>query len=378
MRVARYIALFVALAAFACKGTSPTAPTSVAPPSVTATRIVSVAANLAFGAVEVGRSAELTITIGNTGTSTLTITGIAVPGGYSAGWTGGLIAPGSSQQVAVRFAPTTVQAYDGTLTINGDQTAGANTVALTGSGRTATPTMATITGTATEVGGAPLAGANIEVRDGPDAKKYVVTDTSGAFTMSGLQPGAVILRAWKTGYVDTDQPVSLTAGGLLTLSFVVPKTGGSVPTTPGPTTPGPTTPGPTTPIPPTSPSVTSYDEQILALVNNHRRSIGKPDLVMVKVIWDQAYGHSLNMATGAVAFGHTGFDARIATIRASLGSSGYGSENVAMGYTSAASVVSGWLGSSGHRANIESNATRTGISAVKSASGTWYYTQIFY
>jgi uncharacterized protein YkwD len=123
--------------------------------------------------------------------------------------------------------------------------------------------------------------------------------------------------------------------------------------------------------------VTTYDEQILALVNDHRRSIGKPDLVMVTVIWDQAYGHSLNMATGAVGFGHTGFDGRITTIRAALGS-GSGSENVAMGYTSAASVVSGWLGSSGHRANIESNATRTGISAVKSAGGTWYYTQIFY
>jgi uncharacterized protein YkwD len=141
----------------------------------------------------------------------------------------------------------------------------------------------------------------------------------------------------------------------------------------------PPTPVPPTPVPPTPPSsATAYDEEILALVNDHRRSIGRSALVMNQTIWAQANGHSRNMATGAVGFGHTGFDSRVATIRALLGSGGSASENVAMGYSSASAVVSGWLGSPGHRANIEGNATRTGISAVRSASGTWYYTQIFY
>ena len=49
-----------------------------------------------------------------------------------------------------------------------------------------------------------------------------------------------------------------------------------------------------------------------------------------------------------------------------------------MGYPSAAAVVNAWLGSAGHRANIEGSATRTGVSAVKSGGGAWYYTQIFY
>ena len=114
------------------------------------------------------------------------------------------------------------------------------------------------------------------------------------------------------------------------------------------------------------------------MINAHRASIGKPALQRSQLIWDQANAHSRNMASGAVPFGHDGFSARIAAIRAALGSNGSGSENVAAGYTSAAAVVGGWLGSSGHRANIESSATRTGISAVRSASGTWYYTQIFY
>ena len=84
------------------------------------------------------------------------------------------------------------------------------------------------------------------------------------------------------------------------------------------------------------------------------------------------------MASGRVPFGHDGFDARIATIRAALGSGGSAGENVAMGYNSAAAVVNAWLGSAGHRANIEGNSTRTGISAVQTSTGTWYYTQIFY
>jgi uncharacterized protein YkwD len=84
------------------------------------------------------------------------------------------------------------------------------------------------------------------------------------------------------------------------------------------------------------------------------------------------------MASGKVPFSHDGFDARIAAIRAALGSGGSGAENVAMGYSSAAAVVNAWLGSAGHRANIEGNSTRTGVSAVKSTGGVWYYTQVFY
>jgi len=100
--------------------------------------------------------------------------------------------------------------------------------------------------------------------------------------------------------------------------------------------------------------------------------------VKSQVIWEQANMHSQNMASKKVPFGHDGFADRIAAIRAALGSSGSAAENVAAGYGSAAAVVNGWLGSAGHRANIEGNSTRTGVSAVKSGDGVWYYTQVFY
>jgi uncharacterized protein YkwD len=266
--------LLLALAASACGKDSLTTPTTpTTNPPAANTRVVSLSGSLAFGAVEIGKTSDLTLTVGNSGTGTLSVTGITSPAGYTPNWTNGTIAPGGSQQVTVRFAPTTAQSYGGTLTVNGDHTSGTNTASLSGAG--------------------------------------------------------------------------------------------SAPATP---------PAP----PPVPPSATAYDDEILALVNDHRRTIGKPALVMNSVIWTQANGHSRNMASKTVPFGHDGFDARVAAIRAALGSGGSAAENVAMGYPSAASVVSAWLGSAGHRANIEGNSTRTGVSAVKSSDGVWYYTQVFY
>jgi uncharacterized protein YkwD len=360
--------------------------------------VISLGGSLNFGAVELGKTSELTLTVGNSGTGTLSVTGITVPGGYALNWTSGAIAPGGSQQVAVRFAPTAAQAYDGTLTVNADHTSGTSTASLSGRGAAPAPALATITGTAAEPGSGALGGVTIEIRDGPDAKKTTTTDASGTFTLPGLQPGSVTVRASKSGYSDTDQRTSLVAGGVVALTFTVPKVAAPAPTPPPPTPPTPTPPTPTpptpappppappppTPPPPTPPppapptSATAYDDDILRLINDHRRSIGKPALAKNQVIWEQSNGHSRNMASGRVPFGHDGFDARISTIRAALGSGGSAGENVAMGYNSAAAVVNAWLGSAGHRANIEGSSTRTGISAVQTGTGTWYYTQIFY
>ena len=368
--------LLVALAASACGKDSPTAPTPASNSTTgsagsAATRVVSLSGSLTFGAVEIGKTSELTLTIGNTGTGTLSVTGITVPGGYTPTWTSGTIAPGASQQVAVRFAPLAAQSYDGLLTVQGDHTAGFNAAPLSGTGAARAPARATLTGTATEQGAGVLGGATIEIRDGPDARTWTTTDEAGRFTLAGLQPGDVTVRASKSGYTDTDQRITLAAGGVAALNFAVPKI--AAPAPPGPA-PLPPTPPPTTP----PPGPTAYDDEILQLVNNHRLSIGKPALSKNQVIWEQANGHSRNMVSGAVPFGHDGFDARAAAIRAALGSGGSAAENVAMGYGSAAAVVNAWLGSAGHRANIEGSATRTGISAVKSSGGVWYYTQIFY
>ena len=382
MRSLCRVAILVALAASACEKAGPASPSPSSTAASTATRVVSLSGNLAFGTVEVGKTSELTLTIGNSGTGTLSVTGITCPGGYTPGWTSGTIAPGASQQVTIRFAPLAAKSYDGTLTVHGDHTAGTNTAPLSGSGAERAPARATLTGTATEQGAGVLSGATIEIRDGPDARTWTTTDEAGRFTLAGLQPGDVTVRASKTGYTDTDRRITLAAGAVAALDFTVPKAAASAPPNPAPLppTPPPTTPTPPppTPLPAPAPGPTAYDDEILQLINDHRRSIGKPALAKNQVIWEQANSHSRSMASGTVPFGHDGFDARIAAIRAALGPGGYPAENAAMGYGSADAVVSAWLGSAGHRANIEGNSTRTGVSAVKSSSGVWYYTQVFY
>ena len=382
--------LLAVLVCASCEKSNPAAPS---PSPQAGTRVITLSGNLAFGSVEAGKTSESTLTIGNSGTGTLSVTGITVPDGYTLNWTSGSITPGGSQQVTVRFAPTAARTYDGTLTVNADHTSGTSTASLSGRGAAPEPALAAITGTAAEQGAGALGGATIEIRDGPDAKKTTTTDAMGAFTLTGLQPGSVTVRASKSGYSDTDQRISLVAGGVVALTFTVSKAATPAPTPPPPAPPTPAPPTPTPPPPAPPPpappppappppappsSATAYDDEILTLINDHRRSIGKPALAKNQVIWEQANGHSRNMASGKVPFSHDGFDARIAAIRAALGPGGSGAENVAMGYSSAAAVVNAWLGSAGHRANIEGNSTRTGVSAVKSTGGTWYYTQIFY
>lgn len=117
----------------ACGGgdSSPTGPSGTPTPS-TPTRAIAVSGNLSFGDVAVGSSRDATFTIANTGTATLTVSGMSVSGGLAsyltASWTNGTIAPGATQTVNVRFQPTTAGSYTGTLTVNADHTSGSNTL----------------------------------------------------------------------------------------------------------------------------------------------------------------------------------------------------------------------------------------------------------
>ncbi len=53
-------------------------------------------------------------------------------------------------------------------------------------------------------------------------------------------------------------------------------------------------------------------------------------------------------------------------------------ENIAMGQTSPAQVMNGWMNSPGHRANIlKSSYTKIGVGVAQNANGTYYWTQHF-
>lgn len=128
------VASLVLVAAIGCGGGSDGPSTPTGPSPTATTRILALSGNLAFGEVQVGGSAERTMTVSNTGTAPLTVSGMTVSGGMAsiltASWTNGVVPPGASQTVRILVEPTSSGSYSGTVTVNGDQTSGANTLPI--------------------------------------------------------------------------------------------------------------------------------------------------------------------------------------------------------------------------------------------------------
>lgn len=128
---------------------------------------------------------------------------------------------------------------------------------------------------------------------------------------------------------------------------------------------------------PSSPSPTpsaTLEQQTYARINEYRRSRGLAALAWNDVVAAQARQHSQDMATGAVSFGHDGFDARLAIIRRTIPWSS-AAENVALNRT-ATGAVDSWLDSPDHLQNIVGRYELTGVGAVAAGSSV-YFTQIF-
>lgn len=128
------VVALVALCIGCGKDSSPTAPTAVGTP----TRVIGVNGNLAFGDVAVGDRKMATLTITNSGTAAMTVTGLSVSGGLAAhsaaSWTSGQVPAGGSQTVTIAFEPTAAGAYSGVLTVNADHTSGTNSLPMSGTG----------------------------------------------------------------------------------------------------------------------------------------------------------------------------------------------------------------------------------------------------
>lgn len=131
-------------------------------------------------------------------------------------------------------------------------------------------------------------------------------------------------------------------------------------------------------------AVASYDDEVIRLVNVERNGAGGlPPLKGEPHLAASALRHSTDMATNMVtAISHVGtdgstFDQRIRD----AGYTGYSSisENIAAGYSTPSSVMAGWMGSSGHRANILSSSVREiGASYVYGSAGyQHFWTQNF-
>jgi len=103
------------------------------------------------------------------------------------------------------------------------------------------------------------------------------------------------------------------------------------------------------------------------LVNAHRASVGCPALSWNSSVADVAQAHSDDMVTRDF-FSHTNPDGLSPFDRLSEAGIGFtaAAENIAFGYPTAQAVLQGWLGSPGHRANIENCAlTEHGVGVTE-------------
>ncbi|MFC4070095.1 CAP domain-containing protein [Actinoplanes subglobosus] len=129
---------------------------------------------------------------------------------------------------------------------------------------------------------------------------------------------------------------------------------------------------------PVKPTEQALQTEVNRLVNVERTKGGCTALTVSAQLTAAARDHSAWMArTGT--FSHTGSGGSSFVTRSEA--AGYASpsgENIAWGYRTASDVVSGWMNSPGHRANIlNCRSKAVGVGVVHSASGTPYYTQDF-
>ena len=136
--------------------------------------------------------------------------------------------------------------------------------------------------------------------------------------------------------------------------------------------------------PPTS-GLGQLRQDVLQLINQKRRQNSLSPVRLNNKLNSAAQRHSIDMAMQDF-FSHTGRDGSSVSDRVSR--TGYGrgriSENIAAGYSTASSVVEGWMNSPGHRANIlDPNMSQMGLGykLVNNDTGATryrhYWTQVF-
>ena len=157
-------------------------------------------------------------------------------------------------------------------------------------------------------------------------------------------------------------------------SGAVKNPGTTTPTTPVKTPTTPTTPG--TPSTPVDNSVSAYESKVLELVNVERQKNGLSALKMDTALSNVARKKSEDMKAKNY-FSHTSptygspFD-MMKQFGISYRTAG---ENIAMGQRTPQEVVTAWMNSPGHRANIlNANFTHLGVGYVASGN---YWTQMF-
>jgi uncharacterized protein YkwD len=133
------------------------------------------------------------------------------------------------------------------------------------------------------------------------------------------------------------------------------------------------------PAPSPPPDLSQIERKVEMSVNAHRESTGRRRFRSDATVAEIARGHSSDMATGKVGFGHHGLKDRIEQLQKHFEIAG-AAENVSRQQREegrAAAAVNSWLESRIHLKNIDGNYDLSGVGAAVSKDGTVFITQIF-
>lgn len=97
------------------------------------TKSIELSGNLSFGNVLIGNSITLPLTISNNGSTSITVSSLTLPSGYSSDFQSGTISGNYSTTANITFTPTnSVTNYNQPITVNSDAIQGQNSINVTG------------------------------------------------------------------------------------------------------------------------------------------------------------------------------------------------------------------------------------------------------
>lgn len=125
----------------------------------------------------------------------------------------------------------------------------------------------------------------------------------------------------------------------------------------------------------------TFEEQVVSLINNERQKQGIPAFSSSEKLYQASLDHNNKMFDCSKTYSFNScFKHQVtllneSTLMSRIKDMGYNpqsvAENIAWGYTTPASVVSGWMGSSGHRANILGSYKDIGCDYFDGLSGSY-------
>jgi hypothetical protein len=220
------VALVVILVTSGCVGVTGKGTT----PTVTGVAIDISPSSVSFGNVAVGQSMTKTVTLTNTGTEALSVSGISVAGtGFTASGPHLPISLGAGQSTSISavFKPTVGDADTGTITIASNVAGSPSRIALSGTGTTATTgtTAATLTATPSSIAfGSVAVGSDetqtihVENTGSESATISKLTISGSGVSVAGMTAPTTLAAGQTANLTVTYKPA---AAGILTASLAI-------------------------------------------------------------------------------------------------------------------------------------------------------------